>query len=84
MDNIKLILREILKNNTDITISVEEIDANANLDEYGINSISFIKFIVAIENKFEIEFDDEKLDFKKLSTIKSLVDYITEKMQTEK
>lgn len=80
MNNLELKVREILKNNAELTVSVEEIDINTNLEEYGMNSLLFIKAIVAIEREFKIEFDDEKLDIRKLSTIKSVVDYIKEKI----
>ncbi len=80
MNDVELKVREILKNNTDLTMPVEEIDAAATLGEYGLNSMLYIKIVVEIESEFEIEFEDEKLDMRSLSTIKGLVEYITEKI----
>ena len=33
----------------------------ADLTSYGINSLSYIKILVAIEDKYGLEFDDEYL-----------------------
>jgi acyl carrier protein len=72
-------LREILKGYLYFTASVEEIDSDTNLEEYGLDSFIYLRLVVAIENEFQIEFDDEALDFRNFSTIKSLASYIAEK-----
>ena len=42
----------------------------------GFNSVSFIKFIVSVENKYGVEFEDEYLDFARYSSSGELFDYI--------
>lgn len=53
-----------------------------DLTEVGLNSLSFIKLIVEIENGFGIEFEDEDLDHSRFMTLTSLCDYIEFKLQS--
>lgn len=41
-----------------------------------VNSIIFIKIIVDLETKFNIEFEDEKLLMSEFPTVKDFIDYI--------
>lgn len=79
MSDFELKLREILKENLYYTVSIEEIDPETNLEEYGMDSFAYIKLVIALENEFQVEFEDEALDFKNLSTLKSIASYIAEK-----
>ena len=72
----ELKIREIIRSNSDVPMTVEQIEVNKNLTDVGINSVTFIKIIVAIEAKFKFEFGDEDLDANKFSTIKSLISYV--------
>lgn len=47
-----------------------------DLQEVGINSLNFIKLIVAIENEFEIEFEDDDLDHTRFKTLTAICNYI--------
>jgi len=47
----------------------------------GFDSITFIKTIVALENEFDFEFDDDKLLFTEFPTIKSMVEYVESKVE---
>ncbi len=53
---------------------------NLELPDIGIDSIIFIKIIVAIEVEFDFEFNDKDLDFNKFPNIKSLVSYVQNKV----
>ncbi|SET05122.1 phosphopantetheine-binding protein [[Clostridium] polysaccharolyticum] len=55
---------------------------NEQLSVAAVNSISFINLVLLIEDKYEIEFDDEHLDFKDFDTVTSLCEYV-KKMQQE-
>jgi acyl carrier protein len=55
-----------------------KISMDTKIDDVGLSSISFIKMIVDIEEEFNIEFDDESLEFSKFDVIKDFVDYINE------
>ncbi|PKQ89079.1 hypothetical protein CXK86_21120 [Paenibacillus sp. BGI2013] len=57
--------------------SEQKLDVSA-LDEdlrvLGLNSISFIKLIIALENEFNIEMDDEYLELENFTTLQHLKD----------
>lgn len=43
-------------------IDINSLDMSAEITrEYGVNSVSIIQLIVALENEFEIEFEDSEL-----------------------
>ena len=64
---------QIIKDNlsNDISIGPESL-----LQDIEIDSITFIKIIVALESEFEFEFDDEKLLFTEFPSIKDMIDYV--------
>lgn len=61
----------------------DEEDINSTLkrtiQEVGINSLNYIKFIVAIENEFDIEVEDEYLDITQYTYVEDLFNAV-EKM----
>ena len=64
---------EIIKVNTECS---NEIFENSLLCDLEITSIDFVKIVIEIETEFNIEFEDEKLQFSEFSTIQSLIDYV--------
>jgi acyl carrier protein len=68
---LKIIINEINK-----LTQVDKITMNSSLESLGINSISFIKLIVAIENELGFEFEYEHLNMKKYLIINDLVQYV--------
>lgn len=54
----------------------EFLEANSNLDDIGLNSLIFINIVVELENKFNISFDDEKLDYKSFANLDELIRYV--------
>lgn len=79
-----VILSTIQKKAIDIVLSTLEEEEYNNLSpesdflDIGVDSITFIKVIVALESEFDIEFDVEKLMITAFSTIKSMVEYVEE------
>lgn len=55
------------------------ISVTAELRSLGINSMSFVRVIVEIENKFSFEFRDNEINYCQLSTIERLSDLVNEK-----
>lgn len=47
-------------------------------DDFKVDSLDYVELIMAIEEKFNISVPDE--DAEKITTVQSLVDYISEKM----
>lgn len=79
-NEVEMKIREIIKESLKLDICPSQIDLDADLDGYGINSISIIKIITEIEKTFTIEFDIEELDFKKYQNIRSIILYLEKKL----
>ena len=67
---------QIIKTNIDLEDPSEEIGLEDDLLLLGINSISFVKIVVALEDEFDMEFDDEDLDYSLFRNANILIDYI--------
>ncbi|MDU1315770.1 MAG: phosphopantetheine-binding protein [Anaerococcus hydrogenalis] len=66
-------LIELVKENLDI--DVEEVDFDKSISDYDIDSIDMLDFIMAIEDKYDIEFSDDELDeIEKFSDVVSLIE----------
>lgn len=62
-----------------MTIPLEEL----SLEAVGINSVGFIRLVVAIENQFGFEFDDEMLNMELFQVIGDLISYIERKIKSD-
>lgn len=70
-DKIKKIVADTLSKNE------EEIKVEASLtDDLGADSLEVVELAMAMEEEFNIEIPDE--DIEKITTVKDIVDYITE------
>ena len=58
-----------------------EISLNTDLNTVGLDSISFIRIIVALEEEYDFEFDDEMLDISIYKTIKDFIHYVDKKIE---
>ncbi|WP_058990571.1 acyl carrier protein [Anaerococcus rubeinfantis] len=66
-------LIELVKENLDI--NEDEIDFEKEITAYDIDSIDMLDFIMAIEDKYDIEFSDDELDeIEKFSDVVSLIE----------
>lgn len=70
------LLNIIKKNLPDSNV---EISDETRLEELGINSITFIKIIVAIEDEYEMEFEDSKLRVDAFQNYNNLKKYVMDK-----
>lgn len=71
---------EVLKKHIESNGNVDEITDHSKISDLGINSISFIKFVVALESEFDIEFEDDSLDFNGFETIRDIANYVEKKI----
>lgn len=69
-------ITEIIIKYSDMEKNFQNIGLELILADIGIDSITFIKIVVAIETEFSFEFGDDELDFCKFPTVKSLVTYV--------
>jgi Phosphopantetheine attachment site. len=72
MDEIKLIINKCI-------LTIVESDKNDVNTLQSLDSLSFIKLVVELEQIFEIEFDDEMLSVDNFQTIDELSNYILNK-----
>lgn len=77
--NVKSEIIAILQKNVSLIVPLESIHEDNLLADIGLNSISFIKVVVEIENKYQIEFLDEDLDSNRFFTVGSIINYVIEK-----
>lgn len=67
-----------------IVVNLLQGSENLNDDEFlktvGLNSINFIQMIVALEDEFDMEFDEEEIDDYEKISINSLCVYIESKL----
>lgn len=61
---------------------LNNISLETEFSSIGLDSITFIKIVVALEGEFSFEFDDEMLLITAFSTIKSMVEYVESKITT--
>ena len=71
---------QVIKGNLSENMDVKLEDILQNLE---VNSITFIQIIVALENEFDFEFEDEKLLFAEFPAIKDIVDYVISRTESE-
>ncbi len=65
----------------DVMPEVDAIDMTASItNEYGVNSVSLIRLIVAAESKFDVSFTDYELALSSYDTFGDLVATIEEKL----
>lgn len=75
--NIKEDILNIINSNVEnINLQLEQTDED--LSELGMNSVSFISVVVAIERYFEIEYPDEYLLISQSNTLSVLTNIISE------
>lgn len=65
----------IISKNMQIDLDATE-DIHTNLYDRGLDSITYVKIIVCLEEKFDITFDDEFMVDVKNTTIEKIVQYI--------
>ena len=69
---------EIIKAAVDVTEPIENMEAETNLQNAGMDSISLIGVVIKIENRFGIKVPIEKLLAYQFVTIKALCQTVTE------
>ncbi|MDR1914690.1 MAG: acyl carrier protein [Clostridiales bacterium] len=69
------VLDTIKANIEEIEISAEQSDED--LLQHGMDSITFIQIVVALENTLEIEIPDEKLLLEEMGTLNKMINVVT-------
>lgn len=73
-------VREIVIENVGDELENENFGVEDDFSELGINSVSFLKVVVAIETEFDFEFEDDDLNISNFKNLKSLANYVNTKI----
>lgn len=80
MNNIQNVVLEIInKNIEEVKIVPEQVDDD--LTQFGIDSITFIRIIVSLEEFFEIEYPDEYLLFAHSNTLNKIANIVSNTLE---
>lgn len=60
----------------DTEISIDQVDSD--LSKLGMDSIAFIRMVIAIEEEFDIEVPDEYLLVPEINTMEKIINIVTE------
>jgi len=71
----------ILESKTNLLKDVESITLEDSLEELGVDSLSFLRIIIALEQKFHIHFDLDNLDVMQFYYLKDLYHFVKEKKE---
>lgn len=71
-------VREILAKHSRLDIDVNSLKEDDDLYAVGLTSLTTVNIMLAIEDAFDIEFPDSKLNRKTFNSIESLVEVIEE------
>ncbi len=82
VNTIKDMVRDIILNDLDSNINASDIRDDISLydDGLGLDSIAIINFIVLVEKKFEISFEESEISASLFSSINSVAEYLHEKL----
>lgn len=74
MEISKIINKLFIKSDFAIKNSIKKITNSEDIFALGMDSISFVMFLVTLENEFNITFDMEELDFDKISSLDNIIE----------
>lgn len=76
-------IKHIISDDLDVNITLEEIDEDISLfeDGLGLDSVIIVELISVIEECFGFRFSDEELNIKLFSTIRTMADFISQKLK---
>ncbi|GKU76568.1 acyl carrier protein [Paenibacillus sp. L3-i20] len=75
-DELTMKVIELLKDNVDDPSELDQCGLDDDLSALGINSMTFIKLVIATEMEFGVSWSDEDLDFRNFNSINQIVSYI--------
>ncbi len=82
LEEIKNKIKDIISNDLDVNIPIEHIDDFSPLYDGGIglDSIAIINFIVLVEKKFNLNFDEGEISSELFSNVTNLAEHIYSKV----
>jgi acyl carrier protein len=85
IEEIKQKIKEIIVDDLDVNINIEDISDEVSLydDGLGLDSIAIVNFIVIIEKKFNISFNENEINASLFNNITELSNFISSKIKAE-
>lgn len=83
MKDIKNRLIQVLMDNNVVDSTTVDVLEKEGLRGISINSMNFIKVVAAIEEEFQIEFDEYELNFELFNTMDELETMIAKKVEEQ-
>ncbi len=71
-------IRQILAAHGRLSVDAQSLDTGDDLYDAGLTSLTTVNVMLAIEDAFDIEFPDNKLNRKTFDSIESLVEVVEE------
>jgi len=66
-------IRELLKKHAGLQVDVDALDAGADLYAAGLSSFASVQLMLAVEERFDVEFPDSMLNRKSFQSIDAIV-----------
>jgi acyl carrier protein len=77
MDDVENKVRAVLVGVLSSGLAVDEVALDADLvDEYGLDSLQMISFLLGIEDTFDVELDYENLELDHLRSVAQFASYV--------
>ncbi|NLG12639.1 MAG: acyl carrier protein [Lentisphaerae bacterium] len=78
-ESLETSLKELIVERLFLDIDPSEIETDTELSEYGVDSFLLLELIVAMEEMFEVKFEQSDIKAEVLKSVKSLADLIRSK-----
>ena len=72
-------LKDLIVERLFLDLDPEEIDTDTALADYGVDSFLLLELIVALEEMFEVTFDQSDITSETLKSVRTLADLIQQK-----
>lgn len=81
MDDIEIKIRKIINENLgeDLYKDIDEISKSENIFNIGLDSLNIVKLIMAVEEEYEITFEDEEIASINWKNIESIINLVKNK-----
>lgn len=73
---------EIICSNLDSADMADLILKSNDLTEFGLNSLSFIKIIVKLEDEFGVEFNDDEINYLNYKSVDKILELVQNKIHS--
>lgn len=78
----KELIRNIIATTAKLQVDISELSDDGNLYDAGLTSLNTVNLMLAIEDQFDIEFDDDSLNRETFKTVNALTGVVAGLMDT--